>query len=409
MPEEIRRQLQSLGLRRGSDIQPHVQPRPAAASDLGLEGHWTETEAGPCYVVEQAYPPDHRHGHFRLGAFLEESLEPWAPLATVEEAGALSPSTLVFLDIETTGLSDGAGTYAFLIGLGRFEGDLFHLYQIFLPSPAEERALLQATADLLKDTGGLVTFNGRGFDLPILATRFTMARMPLPWHGKVHLDLLPVSRRLWRPRLTRCALSCLEEHLLGIERDILDVPGWRIPSLYHDYLRRWDPEVLRPVFYHNAQDILSMVTLAVRIARFLRDPFGDSGARHGLEFYALGRLYEQRGETSAAVDAYRAALLLALPEKARERAWERLSRLLKRAGAWEEAVEVWEALVTRPGSHPLYAYVELSRYYEHRCQDLARAEAIVRRAIAEHGEKLPADDLGRRLKRLRHKQGDPKE
>lgn len=271
---------------------------------------------------------------------------------------------------------------------------------MFLPSPAQEGALLDTVAGLLERAEGVITFNGQGFDLPLLGTRYAMARRPCPWEGKVHLDLLPVARRLWRAQLPSCSLASLEEHLLGVERDPMDVPGWRIPSLYYTYLRQKDASVLEPVFYHNAHDILSMVTLAVQIARLLRDPWAQGGPRQGLEFYALARIYEARGELDHAALAYRSALLLALPVEVREQAWRRLSMVLKRMGAWEEAAEIWEALLGRPGPHPLYAYVELARYHEHRRRDLLRARATVQRAIAEYGDRPPGEDLARRLARL---------
>ncbi len=411
LPEEIRFRLERLGLRRGRELwEGHSGAVPLSRPALGeteaspsLEGRPVDTGAGRCFVVEEAYPSIHLHGRFPLGIFLEEPVERWGMLSSAAPLPPLSPSDLTFLDIETTALSDGAGTYAFLVGLGRFEGDVFRLRQVFLRSPAEEPAFLETVAELVRPAKGLVTFNGRGFDLPILGSRYTLARMSPPWAGQAHLDLLPPVRRLWRDRLVHCRLTHLEEHLLGIRRAFLDIPAWRIPSVYHDYLRGAPAEVLRPVFYHNAQDILSLVTLAVHLSRFLSDPWGEGGARYGLEFYALGRLYESLGDFPAAISAYRSALLLPLPTRERERAWERLSLLLKREGRWGEALEIWEALLSRPGKPPLYACVELAKYYEHRSEDLARAKAVVERAIAEYGERPGNKDLARRLRRLRKK------
>ncbi|MGC8873883.1 MAG: ribonuclease H-like domain-containing protein [Chloroflexia bacterium] len=368
------------------------------------EGSWVETGTGLCYVAIRRYPPDHRHGSFPLKAFLEEPPDRWTPIETREALGPLRPEALFFLDIETTGLAGGAGTYAFLVGIGQFEDEkAFCIRQVFLPSPAQEAALLDTVAALLEPAEGLITFNGQGFDLPLLGTRYAMARRACPWDGKAHLDLLPVARRLWRARLPSCSLASLEEHLLGIDRDPMDISGYQIPSLYYAYLHQRDADILTPVFYHNAQDILSMVTLAVQIARLLRDPWSRRGPRHGPDFYALARLYEARGNVEQAVSAYRSALLFALPPEERERAWQRLSMLLKRLGAWEEAAEIWESLLERPGPHPLYAYVELARYYEHRRRDPERAAAIVQRAIAEYGECPREDSLAHRLARLRRK------
>ena len=54
---------------------------------------------------------------------------------------------LLFVDLETTGLAGGAGTYAFLVGCGWFDGGTFRVRQFLLSSFAAERALLEAVAD----------------------------------------------------------------------------------------------------------------------------------------------------------------------------------------------------------------------------------------------------------------------
>ena len=403
LPEGLRQELQRLGLRRGREIEPPVRQPYVPPAVPALEGRLVDTGEGTCFVVEERYPLDYRHGHLPLGALLEEPVVHWAALAGGDAWPDLAPAGLAFLDIETTGLADSAATYAFLVGLGRFEGASFHLYQAFMRSPFEERALLRTVADLFAGVAGLVTYNGRGFDLPVLYSRYTMARLPIPWEGCAHLDLLLPMRRFFRARLGSCSLANVEQAMLGVERSLLDVPGWRIPSVYREYVRGADPAVLKPVFYHNAQDVLSLAVLAAYLGRYLRDPFGASGARHGLEFCALGRFYEQCGQIEQAIAAYRAALLLAMPVSFREETWRRMSFLLKRQHAWAEAVEIWEALLERPAGTPLYAYVELAKYHEHRSGDLARAEALVERAIAEWGECPGGEDLLRRRERLRRK------
>ena len=50
---------------------------------------------------------------------------------------------LIFFDLETTGLSGGAGTVAFVVGFGCFEGSRFHVWQFVLPSFAGERCQWQ--------------------------------------------------------------------------------------------------------------------------------------------------------------------------------------------------------------------------------------------------------------------------
>ena len=124
---------------------------------------------------------------------------------------------LVCLDTETTGLATAAGTVAFLIGLGWWEGDRFRQVQLLLPDHADERALLTALAATIPADAWLVTYNGRGFDWPLLVARYRMARRAAPGHAG-HLDLLPIVRRLFRHRMADARLRTAEAELLGLHR-----------------------------------------------------------------------------------------------------------------------------------------------------------------------------------------------
>ena len=75
-----------------------------------------------------------------------------------------------------------------------------------------------------------MTYNGRGFDWPLLTTRYRMARRAAPAHAG-HLDLLPIVRRLFRHRMADARLRTAEAELLGMHR-IGDVDGWEIPGRY---------------------------------------------------------------------------------------------------------------------------------------------------------------------------------
>jgi uncharacterized protein YprB with RNaseH-like and TPR domain len=114
--------------------------------------------------------------------------------------------SFAFLDTETSGLAGGTGTYAFLVGVGRFEGDTFRLVQFFMRDPSEEAALLEGLMDYLAPCAALVTFNGKAFDAPLLVTRYSLHSLPVPFKDYGHLDLLPLARRLWRDRLPSRAL-----------------------------------------------------------------------------------------------------------------------------------------------------------------------------------------------------------
>ena len=96
---------------------------------------------------------------------------------------------LLCLDTETTGLATAAGTLAFLVGLGWWVGERFRQVQLLLPDHADEPAMLEALTALIPAGGWLVTYNGRGFDWPLLVARYRMAGRDAPAHAG-HLDLL---------------------------------------------------------------------------------------------------------------------------------------------------------------------------------------------------------------------------
>ena len=144
--------------------------------------------------------------------------------------GASPGPGAVYLDTETTGLAGGTGTYVFLVGLAAWRGETLTVTQYFLGDLDGEAALLHAVAEAVADARPLVTFNGRTFDLPLLETRYLLARAA--WWGEavLHHDLYPVARALWHGRAADCRLSSLERALLGVERGD-DLPGALVPQV----------------------------------------------------------------------------------------------------------------------------------------------------------------------------------
>jgi hypothetical protein len=166
-----------------------------------VEGRFISTRRGEVFVSEHTFPPAYRHGLTPLRTSVPLlTMGQWAHDTQLAE---LPIETLAFLDTETSGLSGGTGTYAFLVGVGRFIGDSFHLTQFFMRDPSEEPALLEGLMDFLAPCSGLVTFNGKAFDAPLLVTRYLLHSIPVPFKEFSHLDLLPLARRLWRDRLPR--------------------------------------------------------------------------------------------------------------------------------------------------------------------------------------------------------------
>ncbi|MGH2523390.1 MAG: ribonuclease H-like domain-containing protein, partial [Anaerolineales bacterium] len=221
-------------------IRPYVQTLP---------GREILTPLGAYHLIETRYDLSFSHGPLRLLEAFERDPAIAALLARDEALAAADLRSLAFLDTETTGLVGGAGTFAFLVGVGSCEGEQFVLRQYFLRDPGEEEAMLTALVGDLASRAGWVTFNGRAFDLPLLETRLTLIRQRGALGARPHLDLLMPARRLYRGRLESCALGYLEQHVFNIIREQDDVPGYLIPQMYLDYLRSGDPSEMHRVIY----------------------------------------------------------------------------------------------------------------------------------------------------------------
>ncbi len=171
----------------------------------------------------------------------------------------------VFLDIETTGLSGGRDLF-FMAGVGRPVGETLVVRQYFLTDPHCEKIFLQVFGEAIPGNAGFVSYNGKSFDLPFIASRMRTASVRKTWRQTGHLDLLEMARRLWRGRIPNCRLGTVESEILGVVRDGEDVPGRDIPQLYVRYLDKGDASMLRGVFYHNLVDITSLARMQMRVA-----------------------------------------------------------------------------------------------------------------------------------------------
>ncbi len=395
--------LKSLGVQIGTE---HISPPKAEnyAIESVVAGIFLNTPRGESFVAEQTFGADYLHGKVSLFSDFPLSIvSQWANDVRIAE---LPIHKFAFLDTETTGLSGGTGTYAFLVGAARFVDGKFSLRQFFLRDPSEEPAMLEALIQFLAPCEALVTFNGKSFDAPLLTTRYKLHRIPAPFKDYAHLDLLPLARRLWRDRLPSRALKYLEEHVLGFTRASEEVPGYEIPWLYFDYLRTRDARPLGGVFYHNAMDVAAMAALLAHVCELLENPY--QRAEHGLDFVALGKLFEDLNHWDEAARLFERGLELDLTESDFEAAVKRLSILQKKRGDMDEALKLWKKSANK--GH-IYAQIELAKYYEHKKRDAKSALkwAQSARKEAERAE-LPAyirkhwlAEINHRLARLERK------
>ncbi len=398
--------LKSLGVTKG--IPPLSQGKPdSPAIESVLAGSFLHTRRGDVFVAEQSFPNAHLYGSSSLlSTFPLSLISEWA---NDPKVSSLPVSKFAFLDTETSGLSGGTGTYAFLVGVARFIKDQFVLKQFFMRDPAEEPALLEGLADFLVPCEALVTFNGKAFDAPLLTTRFTLHHIPVPYKKYSHLDLLPLARRLWRDRLESRALKFLEEHVLGFTRSSEEVPGYEIPWLYFDYLRTGDARPLAGVFYHNAMDVTAMAALLAHMNDMLENPY-EGRVQHGLDFVALGKLFEDLGHLDQAARLFERGLESPMGEADFHVAVRRLSILQKRRGDYAEAVRLWERAAK--AGH-VYAHIELAKYHEHKTRDVKAAlkwtksarRAVERADLLAYARKHWLEEIARRLARLEKKAG----
>ena len=423
-----------------------------------LGGRAADTPFGWCLVIDRRYEADRFHGAVRIGdcdvddlaslAILDPLLAPLAPRALTPAPGdwgqtptptdrgqipapgqrgqtpeAHSSRRTIFIDLETTGLSGGAGTVAFLVGCGYFDLGAFQVRQFLLTSHAAERALLYAVADFFRDADLIVTYNGKTFDVPVMETRWLFHRLQMPLDSVPHFDMLHPARRLWRGRSgggdpddSGCRLTTLERTLLDLTR-LGDVGGFEIPGRFFQFLRSGDPRPLEPVLEHNRLDLVSLAAVMSRGLHLARE--GHSACRDCAEALALGRVYERAANDDRVPHA---STMLTRAESCYTRASEsraadvkgealyRLGLRHRRERRYTEAAAIWRDVMelTEPqgvrriaglGELRQFAVEALAIHHEHRERDLAGARELALFALEEVDGRR-ADGMKHRLARL---------
>ncbi len=372
----------------------------------------TESNARGSFGVRiEHLPIDHAHGDLRLGAVLRARGESLALLTGDASLAAFDARDATFLDIETSGLSGGAGTHVFQIGLLEFDGTQFQLWQGFLRSPDEAAALLQACADRVRRRGALVSFFGKSFDRHRLEDQMRLQHVEPPFEGRAHLDLYHPCRRLYGKNLANARLSTMERELCGVQRE-RDLPGAFAPAAWFDFLAGRE-HLLEAVFLHNRLDVLSLVGLCAHVsgvfdnaslagsalarARALAEMF--TGRRDWpraiewservlqdvgddcLALACLGRALQRTGRFDEARGAFTLLATLAQDDLAAE-ALAELAQLAARERNFAAALAACEAAELRAASALTGARLaRLSRKLASVRRRLARTSAKDRRAI----------------------------
>lgn len=169
---------------------------------------------------------------------------------------------VLHFDTETTGLAGGTGTRAFMIGAADWHEGALRVRQLYITAMAAESAMLRAFAEWIHGDTVLVSYNGKSYDAPLLATRYRLARMANPLLGLTHVDLLHPMRRRYRQVWENCKMQTAERRLLRIVRED-DLPGSEAPRAWLTYLRGGSSADLVRVAEHNSQDVRSLSGLLV--------------------------------------------------------------------------------------------------------------------------------------------------
>jgi uncharacterized protein YprB with RNaseH-like and TPR domain len=305
------------------------------------------------------------------------------------------PTKWLFLDTETTGLSGGTGTYAFLIGLAWWDSGGLQVEQLFMRDFHEEHSILHELSARLAERPVLVTFNGKSFDWPLLENRFTMTRAIKTPKIAAHLDLLHPSRALWKLRLGSVRLVELERHVLdaprlGWHRDE-DVLSAMIPQHYFDYIRGGPAAPLAAVIRHNQMDLRGLAAILGRIEELLVAAERADEDVESLDLFGLSRFLHKRGDRDRAHAACSQALDMGLPAEHLPRAQRELAQHAKRRGDHAHAVSLWQALAAECSSSAeeadvtdaIHACEQLAMYYERREKNLERAVEFICLALAK--------------------------
>lgn len=357
--------------------KPQKEPSSHKQELLGIPGQVKSVELGQFFLREISFPLDHPCGEDQLGALLEHSATSLRLLCSDQRIAELDFRKAVFLDVETTGLVGGTGTYAFLVGVGGFDSSGFSIRQYFMRDFDEEMAMLSGLNDFLSPFTSLITYNGKRFDLPLLDTRYHLCRLGLSLKDPIHLDLLYPTRRLWSRRLPDCSLATVEKEIIKVIRKV-DIPGWLIPSAYFRYITSAEQAYLPHIFEHNIQDILTLVALAHKACQAVESPL-SAGVEYPHDLYSLGRIYDRARDYSQSSHWYDQALNPQLsPDLKVDLLW-RLSLACKRTGRWQKAVSLWDEMVA--SSDSLLPWVELAKYYEHIAKDITNARKMAKEAL----------------------------
>lgn len=397
--ESIFEKLKSLGVNTGKEI-PELKKTQKYPIENVIKGEWLHAQFGDIFEVKNLFTYEYQHGK---GVLKQEVV--FSKLFDVTEIvdELLRLEDILFLDTETTGLSGGTGTMAFLVGLGYFTKTGFLTEQYFLDDPSEEMELLNKLDLTLSKFKVLVSYNGSSFDLPLLKTRFLINRLEPPFIKFQHIDLLHLSRKLWKLRLPALKLRDVESEILNFFREEEEVPSWMVPQIYFDFIRNRDARPLKGVFYHNCMDVLSLAVIFIHISELLSNPIKKSQL-HGFDLLSIAKLFENYGLLEESAYLYKISLERGIPSNLSPKLLFKFGKICQRLSQPQMALEFWEHAYQ---NGDIASAIQISKYYEHDLIDFDEAMKWARNSLMLLEKYFPANqsrvkkfELLKRIKRL---------
>jgi len=364
-------------------------------------------EREPIKFFENPYPLDVKYGKITISSGLDIKGDILTFLSKESAFENLNLSTALFIDLETTGLSGGTGVIPFLVGMGYYRDDRFYVAQYFLGELAEEERMIQELSQFFSQMNfqSVVTFNGKGFDIPILETRFILHKQPLLLSDLPHLDFLYSARSLWKHKHESCRLYHLAREVVEANRSE-DIPSAEIPWRYFQYLNTGNFELIEPILYHNQEDILSLLGVVI-VGSLIFSEKKDAELPDAMDLYGAGKVMENVGEVEKSVQFFKRALDGKLSDEISLMAKKKLSYYFKKKQDWERAVLLWKEMASLniTSKNQLSSFRELAMYLEHKEKKYEEAKKI-----AEEGFVLSFNlsssyekDFAHRRERLKRK------
>ena len=364
--------LDDLRTRMQAVLARSVEKRPARAVDESVELPFVaeETPSGVRHRRVLVFGGSARVGRAPVTIARDADARLLSLLALDPSLQGVSMERALYIDTETTGLSGGAGTVAFLVGIARFGAEGLVVEQLLVRQLGEEAPMLELLRERMEEADVLVSFNGKAFDLPLLRTRFVLSRIEPPT-PKPHLDLLHVARRLHKPRGIDCRLVSLEDRILGFVRHD-DCPSGEVSGRYLHFLRTGDARSLLGVIEHNAWDVVTMAALV----GLYGEPLSGTQLHPG-DLVGVARTLTRARAHDDAIEAANLAVLAGVgPESLRARA-----EVQKARGDRDRALADLEALLAEAPCDR--TRLDLAKLYEHYMKQPDRALDLVAAGTAE--------------------------